>query len=68
MHILMSTVSYLEVIAKARLETNVTKEFERLKALNQLIRYGICTCQCHFSADAYHSAEPCCGNAKVTPK
>jgi hypothetical protein len=68
MHDSMKSISYLEDIAKERLETNVPAEVERLKLLNQLIRYGVCTCQCHFSISVYHSAVPCCGNAKLTTK
>jgi hypothetical protein len=68
MHDSMKSISYLEDIAKERLETNVPAEVERLKLLNQLIRYGVCTCQCHFSTSVYHSAVPCCGNAKLTTK
>jgi hypothetical protein len=65
---LMDSISYLEDIAKERLAKNVTAEVERLKLLNQLIRYGVCTCPCHFSTSVYHGAEPCCGNAKLTAK
>jgi hypothetical protein len=65
---LLEGISYLERIAKERLEKNGAAEFERLKLLNQLIRYGVCTCQCHLSTSVYHSAVPCCGNAKLTSK
>lgn len=65
---LMKGISDLEGIAKKSLEKNVTAEFERLTLLNQLIRYGVCTCQCHFSTSVYHSAVPCCANAKLTTK
>ncbi len=67
MNNLMESIKHLENIAKERLQKNVTVEFERLKEVNQLIRYGVCTCQCHFSTSVYHSAMPCCGNAKLKP-
>ena len=66
MHRLRKSISELEGLAKARLNQNITAEIERLKLLNQLVRYGVCTCHCHFSSSVYHSAAPCCANAKMT--
>jgi hypothetical protein len=66
MHRLLESISDLEGLAKARLNQNITAEIERLKLLNQLVRYGVCTCHCHFSSSVYHSAAPCCANAKLT--
>lgn len=61
-------ISYLEEMAKDRLQKADFAEVQRLIALSQLIRYGVCTCHCHFSTSVYHSAEPCCGNARLTAK
>jgi len=58
-------IAYLEQVAKDRLQKADFAEVQRLIALNQLIRYGVCTCHCHFSTSVYHSAAPCCGNAKL---
>jgi hypothetical protein len=66
MHRLLGSISVLEGLAKARLNQNIAAEIERLKLLNQLVRYGVCTCHCHFSSSVYHSAAPCCANAKMT--
>jgi hypothetical protein len=66
MHRLLGSISDLEGLAKARLNQNIAAEIERLKLLNQLVRYGVCTCHCHFSSSVYHSAAPCCANAKMT--
>ena len=66
MHRLLESISELEGLAKARLNQNIAAETERLKLLNQLVRYGVCTCHCHFSCSVYHSAAPCCANAKMT--
>lgn len=65
MHDLVKSISDLEVLAKQRLKSDFTAEFERLKLLNQLSRYGVCTCHCHFSDSVYHGAAPCCGNARL---
>jgi hypothetical protein len=58
-------VSYLEDMAKARLQQDEFAEIQRLTALGQLIRFGVCTCHCHFSSNVFHSAAPCCGNARL---
>jgi hypothetical protein len=42
----MKSIANLEALAKQHLERNVTADFERLQLLKQLVRYGICTCQC----------------------
>jgi hypothetical protein len=65
MHESMRGISQLENIVKERLRKDVFAEFERLQSLQQLIRYGVCTCHCHFSDSVYHSAAPCCGNARL---
>ena len=64
---LMASIADLENIAKGRLQKNASADRERLKMLSQLIQYGVCTCHCHFSTSVYHSAAPCCGNAKLKP-
>jgi len=64
-HFSFKGISDLEDMAKARLQKDDCAELARLRSLEQLIRYGICTCQCHFSTNVVHSAAPCCGNAKL---
>jgi len=66
MHTLLKSISNLEGIVKERLNKDSTAEFERLKLLEQLVRFGVCTCQCHSSTSVYHSAAPCCANANTT--
>lgn len=66
LHDLMANISFLENIAKARLQNHTAANSERLKFLNQLLRYGVCACHCHFSTSVYHSDVPCCGNAKLS--
>jgi len=66
MHQLLKSISCLEDMVKERMRKDVAAEFERLELLTQLIRYGVCTCQCHFSLNVYHGAEPCCGNARLS--
>ena len=66
MHDSMEGISHLENIAKERLRKNVSADLERLNLLTQLIRYGVCTCHCHYSTSVYHSAAPCCANARLT--
>jgi hypothetical protein len=63
---LLESISTLESFAKARLNQSIPAEVERLKLLNQLVRYGVCTCHCHFSSNVSHSAVPCCANAMLT--
>ena len=65
MHDSVKSISDLEALAKQRLKSDFFAEFERLKLLNQLSRFGVCTCHCHFSNSVYHGAAPCCGNAKL---
>jgi hypothetical protein len=66
MHDWISGISYLEALAKERVRRNQSVAFEHLKLLHQLIRYGVCTCHCHFSSNVSHSAAvPCCGNART---
>jgi hypothetical protein len=66
MHTLLKSISNLECIIKERLNKDSVVEFERLKLLEQLVRFGVCTCQCHFSTNVSHSAAPCCVNARMT--
>ncbi len=66
MHNLLKSVSILEELVKEHLATKRGSEFEGLNLSNQLIQYGVCTCECHFSASVFHSAAPCCGNARRT--
>ena len=65
---LMASISQLETIANERLQRNVAANSERLRHLDQLTRYGICTCHCHFSTSVYLSACQCCGNAQLITK
>jgi hypothetical protein len=65
MHDLRISISQLEALAKERLRRHHCAELERVKLLDQLIRYGVCTCHCHFNPSIFHSAAPCCGNAKI---
>jgi hypothetical protein len=62
-----NNVSDLNKLVKRHMQTeDLASEFERFTLVEQLIRYGVCTCHCHFSTNVYHGAEPCCGNAKLT--
>ncbi len=63
---LVKSISSLEALAKQRLKSDSSDELARLTLLNQLSRYGVCTCHCHFSNSVYHGAAPCCGNAKLS--
>jgi hypothetical protein len=65
MHNSIEGISYFEIIAAENQRKHITAQNERLTFLTQLIRYGVCTCHCHFSTSVFHSAEPCCGNAKL---
>ncbi len=65
LRILMASIADLENLAKERVKKIDSANSERLAELTQLVRFGVCTCHCHFSASVYHSAAPCCGNAKV---
>jgi hypothetical protein len=64
LHHLLKSIANLEDLAKEGLGRNSAAELERLKLLEQLVRYGVCTCHCHLSTSVYHSAAPCCGNAR----
>jgi hypothetical protein len=68
MHDSIEGISYFENIAAENQKKYVTAQNERLTFLTQLIRYGVCTCHCHFSTSVFHGAEPCCGNAKIKPE
>jgi hypothetical protein len=62
---LLQSVRQLEALAKARLAER-RNEAEAVDVVRtQLMRYGVCTCPCHFAESTIHSGEPCCGNARV---
>ncbi len=65
MHDLLASISQLENLAKRHLKNIESANYERFKEVTQLVRYGVCTCHCHFSTSVYHAASPCCGNAKM---
>lgn len=65
MHDLLASIAQLENLAKRHLKNIETANYERFKEVTQLARYGVCTCHCHFGSSVYHSAVPCCGNAKI---
>lgn len=65
MHDWMRGISHLEALAKERLRRHQCAELERVKLLQQLARYGVCTCHCHFGSNVFHSDAPCCGNAQT---
>ncbi len=65
MHDLLASISQLENLAKRNLKNIETANLQRLKEVIQLVRYGVCTCHCHYSTSVYHAAAPCCGNAKI---
>jgi hypothetical protein len=60
---LLESVQQLETLAKARLEEKRKAAVDPMRT--QLLRYGVCTCSCHFTEYTVHSGEPCCGNARL---
>ena len=61
---LLQSVQQLETLAKARLADR-RKGADAVDTLSaQLMRYGVCTCSCHFTENTTHTGEPCCGNAR----
>jgi len=60
---LLQSVRHLETLAKARLAERRKDAVDPTRA--QLLRYGVCTCPCHFTRFTVHSGEPCCGNARL---
>jgi hypothetical protein len=64
-NVIKKSISDLSKLAEHRLRKRTSAELERLRLLNQLIRFGVCTCHCHFSDSVFHSAAACCGNAKL---
>ncbi len=60
---LLQGVRHLEMLAKARLAERRKEATDPLRT--QLLRYGVCTCSCHFTDFTRHSGEPCCGNARL---
>lgn len=62
---LLESIQRLEKLTKARLAER-RKGAEATDPLRaQLVRYGVCTCSCHFTEHTMHTGEPCCGNARV---
>jgi hypothetical protein len=60
---LLQSVQQLEMLAKARLAERRRGTEDPMRT--QLMRYGICTCTCHFTDNTTHTGAPCCGNARV---
>jgi hypothetical protein len=60
---LLQSVQHLESLAKARLAERRKGAGDPMRT--QLLRYGVCTCPCHFTDCTVHSGEPCCGNARL---
>jgi hypothetical protein len=60
---LLHSVQHLEALAKARLAERRKDAADPMRS--QLLRYGVCTCSCHFTESTTHSGEPCCGNARL---
>jgi hypothetical protein len=60
---LLQSVQYLETLAKARLAERRKEAVDPTRT--QLLRYGVCTCSCHFAKSTVHCGEPCCGNARL---
>jgi len=60
---LLQSVRQLETLAKARLAERCKGAEDPTRT--QLLRYGVCTCSCHFTESTAHSGEPCCGNARL---
>ena len=60
---LLQSVQHLETLAKARLAERHKEAEDPMRS--QLLRYGVCTCSCHFTEFTTHSGEPCCGNARL---
>jgi hypothetical protein len=60
---LLHSIRQLETLAKARLADGRKDAGDPMRA--QLLRYGVCTCSCHFTESTTHSGEPCCGNARL---
>jgi hypothetical protein len=62
---LLQSVQQFETLAKARLAER-RKGAESVDLIRiQLLRYGVCTCSCHFTKNTMHTGEPCCGNART---
>ena len=60
---LLQSVQHLETLAKARLAERRKEAGDPMRT--QLLRYGVCTCSCHFTQSTTHSGEPCCANARL---
>jgi hypothetical protein len=62
---LLESIQRLERLTKARLaeRRNAAERVDPLRV--QLVRYGVCTCSCHFTEHTTHTGEPCCGNAQL---
>jgi hypothetical protein len=65
---LLESIQRLEKLTKARLAER-RKGADTVDSLRtQLVRYGVCTCSCHFTLHTTHTGDPCCGNARVAKK
>jgi hypothetical protein len=60
---LLQSVRQLETLVKARLAKRRKEAVDPMRT--QLLRYGVCTCPCHFAESTIHRGEPCCGNARL---
>ena len=63
---LLNDVKKLEALAKERIAQAQSRGEEKPTAVDQLGKYGVCTCHCHFADNFTHSANPCCGNARMS--
>jgi hypothetical protein len=53
---LLQSVQHLETLVKARLVERRKEAVDLMRT--QLLRYGVCTCSCHFTMFTLHSGEP----------
>lgn len=62
---LLQSVKEFEALAKARLAERRKGADSADILRTQLLRYGVCTCSCHFTENTVHTGDPCCGNART---
>jgi hypothetical protein len=62
---LLQSVQELQALTKARLAERRKGADAEDPLRAQLMRYGVCSCSCHFTENTTHTGEPCCGNARV---
>ena len=62
---LLESVQQFEALTKARLAERRQGADSADLIRAQLLRYGVCTCTCHFTKNTVHTGEPCCGNART---